>query len=281
MKNTVLLTVYYCLCALSLAGNGGDVPWFAQRLEILRGEVGRMERDAGGNAAGLIQSRVDFGDALLVAREHEKAIRQYELGLALQEQAFRGLIGQDIVPRLTERLRILTRIGNALLDSNQNGKALHVLNKAVALASWGVDSRDDAVRDLRTAHALSLVHTLPISEVDSFFRQLHESAVKAYPKDNPVLARILDRWAIIHVANGMHTEAIAHVRKSLRIKENAFGAQHPFVAESLAMLASLEYEHGDRQLVEALLQRVLAIRTAAFGEDHPLTQTAKANLAGN
>lgn len=275
-----ILPVSACLSlvtlALALAADGGG--WFAQRLEVLRGEVGRFERGPDRTHAGFVKSRIDLGDALLVAREHEDAIRQYEQALALQEQAFQGLSGQDIVPGLTEHIRILTRIGNALLDSNRNGKALHILNKAVSLASWGVDSRDDVIRDLRTAHALALVHTLPIGEVDSFFRQLHESAVKAYPQAHPVLARILERWVVIHVANGRHAEAIALARQSLGIRENAYGVQHPLVAESLAIQASLEYAHGDRALVEGLLQRVLEIRLAAFGEDHPLTQAARENI---
>ena len=277
MKRSVI-TLYF---VLAVAVQGETTPWFAGQLDVLQGKVDRYERDPDPDPVGHMQSRVELGDALLVTRAYEKAIKQYELALALQQQEFRGLTGQDIVPKVIERIRILTRVGNALLDFNQNSRALRILNQAISLASWGVDSRHDAVRDLRTAHALALVHTLPFGEVDAFYRQLHESALNAYPPLHPVLARILDRWAVINVANGKYASAIDHVRQSLLIKEKAFGLQHPFVADSLAMLASLEYARGDRDLVEALLQRVLAIRTAAFGEAHPLTQTANMNLQEN
>lgn len=275
----ILCVVCLAICKLALAASGEDVPWFVGRLELLRGKFDETDGDLAPDTAGVVQSRLELGNALLVTREYEMAIKQYDLALALQQQEFRGLTGQDIVPRLIVRVDILTRVGNALLDSNRNNsRALRILNQAISLANWGVDSRHDAVRDLRTAHALALAHTLPIGDVDAFFRQLNESALNAYPQDHPVLARILDRWALINVANGKHAEAIDRVRKSLRIKEKAFGEQHPFVAESLAMLASLEYAHGDRELVAGLLQRVLDIRVAAFGDAHPITQTARDNI---
>ncbi len=262
---------------VALHGNESASPWFLDHVHRLSSQVERYAANPPSDAAAQIEVLAALGDALLVMRDYDAAIKQYEAALDIQQKLFQNLDGEDIVPGLIQRIALRTRVGNALLDAGQNMRARRILEQTLALASWGVDGSHEVVRDLRTAHSLALVFTLRLEEADTLYAQLYEAARNAYPPDHPVLARIMTRWAIVDVSLERYAEAIDRVQQSLEIEKSSLGPEHPSVADRYAMLASLHYAHGDRALVEGFLTQVHKIRLAAFGEPHPLTQEALEN----
>ncbi len=271
-------TVPLMLLTLILGSLQAQAGWVPQRMQALRESIEQIEALEGTNSLALVAPIADLGDTHVLVREYETAISHYRRALDIHQQQFLGLEGQDIRPMLRLRVDLMTRIGNCLLDQNRNSEALDWLQRTTGIASWGLDENLDEIRNLRTALALATAHTLPFREVDNFFHNLYRSARRAYPRNHPDLARILDRWVVIQVANENLRRAATTARDSLRIKENAFPDEHPFIADGSSMLASLYYARGRRRGIEDLLNRVLEIRTAAFGSDHPLTRAAHDNL---
>jgi CHAT domain-containing protein/Tfp pilus assembly protein PilF len=69
---------------------------------------------------------------------------------------------------------------------------------------------------------------------------------------------------------GEYREAIPKAREALALREQALGAHHPAVAESLQSLADLLRETGDYAEARPLYERALAIRETALGREHAL-----------
>jgi tetratricopeptide (TPR) repeat protein len=68
--------------------------------------------------------------------------------------------------------------------------------------------------------------------------------------------------------------------RSLSIKEQQLGADHPDVATSLNNLASFYYFQGRYNEAEPLFGRSLSIREQQLGADHPDVANSLNNLAG-
>ena len=68
-------------------------------------------------------------------------------------------------------------------------------------------------------------------------------------------------------------------KRSLSIKEKAFGPEHPETAASLNNLAALYVKTADFDKAEFLYQRALSIREKAFGPEHIETAISLNHLA--
>jgi CHAT domain-containing protein len=78
---------------------------------------------------------------------------------------------------------------------------------------------------------------------------------------------------------GKYDAALPHAERALAIRENALGAEHPLVAQSLDNLAVLYYSKGEYAKAEPLYIRALAIREKVLGAEHPDVAISLNNLA--
>jgi CHAT domain-containing protein/Tfp pilus assembly protein PilF len=79
---------------------------------------------------------------------------------------------------------------------------------------------------------------------------------------------------------GKYAEAIEPCQRSLAIREQALGSEHPDVASALNNLALVYYSKGEYAKAEPLYQRALAINEKVLGDEHPDVATPLNNLAG-
>jgi tetratricopeptide (TPR) repeat protein len=83
----------------------------------------------------------------------------------------------------------------------------------------------------------------------------------------------------LYYSQGRYAEAEPLYRRSLQIREQQLGAEHPDTATSLNNLALLYRSQGRYAEAEPLYRRSLEILTATLGFNHPNTRTGRANLA--
>jgi tetratricopeptide (TPR) repeat protein len=101
---------------------------------------------------------------------------------------------------------------------------------------------------------------------------------EALPDPTP-LATSLNNLAGLYKSQGRYPEAEPLYRRSLQIREQQLGADHPDTATSLNNLAALYYSQGRYPEAEPLYRRSLQIREQQLGADHPDTATSLNNLA--
>ncbi|MEB3164920.1 MAG: tetratricopeptide repeat protein, partial [Prochlorothrix sp.] len=90
----------------------------------------------------------------------------------------------------------------------------------------------------------------------------------------------LNREALALDREGRYSEAEPLYKRSLSIREEQLGADHPDTAQSLNNLAALYQSQGRYSEAEPLYKRSLLIREQQLGADHPDTATSLNNLAG-
>jgi len=78
-------------------------------------------------------------------------------------------------------------------------------------------------------------------------------------------ARKLNDQAKSMYAAGRYAEALRLVRKTLSLREEALGPEHPDVADSLNNLAGLLSAQGDYAAARPLIERALKIQNAECG----------------
>ncbi len=93
------------------------------------------------------------------------------------------------------------------------------------------------------------------------------------------LSRSLDRLARIYHKQGRYGEAEPLYKRSLSIREQQLGPDHPDVATSLNNLALLYESMGRYGEAEPLVVRSLSIYEQQLGPDHPDVATSLNNLA--
>jgi tetratricopeptide (TPR) repeat protein len=93
------------------------------------------------------------------------------------------------------------------------------------------------------------------------------------------LAAALNNLALLYGDQGRYGEAESLHERSLAIREEALGSDHPDVAITLNNLANLYVAQGWYEEAEPLRERSLAIWEEALGSDHPKVATALNNLA--
>jgi len=77
---------------------------------------------------------------------------------------------------------------------------------------------------------------------------------------------------------GRYAEAEPLYQRSLAIREQQLGADHPDTAQGLNSLALLYYAMGRYAEAEPLLVRTLEIFINVLGKNHPSTQTVLGNF---
>ena len=83
----------------------------------------------------------------------------------------------------------------------------------------------------------------------------------------------------LYQAQGRYADAELLCKRSLAIREKAFGPDHPNVAEFAGHIAGLYQAKGRYADAEPLYKRSLAIHEKVLGLDHPDVATSLSNLA--
>jgi tetratricopeptide (TPR) repeat protein len=111
----------------------------------------------------------------------------------------------------------------------------------------------------------------------------HVQAIAALPTspalDTPPGADLLNQTGGYLYAQGRYDEAKPLYRRSLQIREQQLGADHPDVATSLNNLAELYRVQGRYGEAKPLYLRSLQIKEQQLGADHPDTALSLNNLA--
>jgi len=116
-------------------------------------------------------------------------------------------------------------------------------------------------------------------------QRIGQAAPSVSPQRSPALssalqeAERLNQLGIEQYRKAQYAQALESFQRSLAIKEQVLGANHPDVAATLNNLALLYQAQGQYGQAEPLLQRSLVILEQALGANHPNVATALNNLA--
>jgi tetratricopeptide (TPR) repeat protein len=104
-------------------------------------------------------------------------------------------------------------------------------------------------------------------------------APQASANDPIAEAAMLDRQAEALYQQGRYADAELRYKRTLAIREKAFGPNHPDVATSLSNLAVVYEAEGRPAAAEPLLWRSLVVREQTLGLNHPDVAASLNNLA--
>ena len=104
-------------------------------------------------------------------------------------------------------------------------------------------------------------------------RELLDSGVARldidFAEQPEIQARLMMTIGRVYASLGLFDTAQPLFEKALKLRREAFGAEHADVAESLAELADLLRETGDYEAAEPLFRRALVLRRKLLGDEHP------------
>jgi tetratricopeptide (TPR) repeat protein len=106
-----------------------------------------------------------------------------------------------------------------------------------------------------------------------------QKAIDLAAEDDSPLATDCNYLALLYKSMGRYSEAEPLLVRSLSIREQQLGADHPDTATSLNNLAQLYTSMGRYSEAEPLYVRSLSIREQQLGADHPDTATSLNDLA--
>jgi tetratricopeptide (TPR) repeat protein len=172
------------------------------------------------------------------------------------------------------------------------GGRIHERRGAYAVAeryyreSVGILARADA----RPESADALIHALGrlalvlrararYDGAERLLRRALAVAEKAFGRESPKMADLLNDLGMVHKRQGRFGDAEAAYRRALDIAEKALGPDHPSVATLYHNLGKLEHARGRYALGESMARRSLAIHRKALGPDHPRVADDAAALA--
>jgi tetratricopeptide (TPR) repeat protein len=110
-------------------------------------------------------------------------------------------------------------------------------------------------------------------------RETSQQGSEMSPSDLALLATSLNNLAGLYKSQGRYAEAEPLLERSLSIREQQLGPEHPDVATSLNNLALLYKSQGRYSEAEPLYERSLSIWEQQLGPAHPDVATSLNNLA--
>ncbi|MEO0309547.1 MAG: tetratricopeptide repeat protein, partial [Gloeomargarita sp. DG02_3_bins_56] len=206
---------------------------------------------------------------------------QQALSLLNRELAKLSPQQQQAARRDIQRFVAVARLNEGLLYASQgrHGEAQKRLQGNLELLEEALGRNDSTVVQMRQA-------------IESYRQQaknqpLTPQVPRQAPTASPTVAQSaelqeaerLHQQVIELYERGRYAEAIPLAQRSLAIREQALGKDHPDVATSLNNLAALYESQGNYGAALPLYQRSLAIREQALGKDHPDVATSLNNLA--
>jgi tetratricopeptide (TPR) repeat protein len=169
---------------------------------------------------------------------------------------------------------------NSVLSVEQLEESL-----AKAIAKWGTDSSNVVMlyaqlgnsysQRLRSGKSLDREREFTLAQ-DYFQRSIE--LLSKFEQLN-ALAKFSNELAFLYYSLGKYAEAEPLYVRSLAIREQKLGANHPDTANSLNNLAGLYESTGRYKEAEPLFVRSLAISEQELGANHPNTANSLNNLA--
>jgi tetratricopeptide (TPR) repeat protein len=156
---------------------------------------------------------------------------------------------------------------------------------AKAIAKWGADSSNVATLYFqlgnlysdRVRSGQSDNREQEVKLVQDYLNRAIELQIKFEQQE--ALATSLNNLAFFYYSMGRYAAVEPLLVRSLAIREQELGANHPDTAASLNNLALLYYSMGRYAEAEPLYVRSLAIDQEVYGENHPKIATNLNNLA--
>ncbi|MEM9463258.1 MAG: tetratricopeptide repeat protein [Myxococcota bacterium] len=166
--------------------------------------------------------------------------------------------------------------GNLRNDNGQYVEAEQDLRRAYTRA---VEHRHDDVA-LDTAQRLTFVVGVQLARHDEGqqWGEMVSLPLAQRSKESLELAESLNTLGNVSSRHGKYEEAKRYYRKAVRLRQEAFGADHPDVATILDNLGVVLKSQGKYEEAKAYHQRALAIREKALGPDHPNVAYSLNNL---
>lgn len=130
----------------------------------------------------------------------------------------------------------------------------------------------DAPRAHRTLEdARGLLDEGRYEEAENLARAILAEVERSESGESPEVADVLDLLveALFRAGKSRQSETLAFAERSLAIRENALGPDHPEVAGSLVGLAMVRGYVGELQEAEQHLERARRIRESVLGDEHP------------
>jgi tetratricopeptide (TPR) repeat protein len=178
------------------------------------------------------------------------------------KQAADVLVDVDYAP---VQIELAFQQGEVLEGLGEYEAAEKALGRALAQATAQLDAE---VMRRSAAKLLFIVgHRLRRpDEAQHRYRDLVEALAEGNADAQAELAHNL---AITYIARGEYDEAQRYFERANAIIEQAFGADHPKIANGHAGLANVHYARGELEAAQRHFERALAIDEQALGPDHP------------
>jgi len=239
--------------------------------------------------------RGDLETIVLKAIEKEPD-RRYQSAAALADDIRRFLTRQPILARppstayqlrkLVARNKLAFGIGTALV-------LVCVIGAGVT--TWlywnAVTARRVAVQQQRAAEAVSDFLATTFSSIDprnaqgrdvGVLRELIDDAARRVDVElvgQPIVQAAVDTViGQAYFSLGLYDKAEPHVLRSLQIRRETLGPEHPKTLDALHELAVLRMDQGKLDEAEALHRQVYETRLRVLGETHPDTLMSMNNL---
>jgi CHAT domain-containing protein len=233
------------------------------------------QRNQGDNVEALFQRASE----LTQQGKYAEAEPLYQRALAILNQALTKLSPQQrqAIRRQVQGLVALAGINRGLLLASQgrHGEAKQMFQESLGVLEQALGRNHPDVIKMRQAFTT--------------YAQQQQQARQTTPQVSPQRptgqsfalqeADRLNELGMEQYRKAQYAQALESFQRSLAIREQALGANHPDVASSLNNLANLYHSQGQYSKAEPLYQRSLAIWEQALGANHPDVAVSLNNLA--
>jgi tetratricopeptide (TPR) repeat protein len=235
------------------------------------------QRNQGDNVEALFQRASE----LTQQGKYAEAEPLYQRALAILNQALANLSPQQrqAIRSQVQALVALADMNRGLLLASQgrHGEAKQMFQESLGVLEQALGRNHPDVIKMRQAFTT--------------YAQQQQQARQTTPQVSPQRptgqsfalqeADRLNELGMEQYRKAQYAQALESFQRSLAIREQALGANHPDVATSLNNLANLyQRAQGQYSKAEPLYQRSLAIREQALGANHPDVAVSLNNLAG-
>jgi tetratricopeptide (TPR) repeat protein len=234
------------------------------------------QRNQGDNFEALLERAAE----LTQQGKYAEAEPLYQRALAILNQALTELSPQQrqAIRRQVQGLVALAGINRGLLLASQgrHGEAKQMFQESLGVLEQALGRNHPDVIKMRQAFTT--------------YAQQQQQARQTTPQVSPQRptgqsfalqeAYRLNELGMEQYRKAQYAQALESFQRSLAIREQALGANHPDVAQSLHNLAFLYQAQGQYSKAEPLYQRSLAIYEQALGANHPDVAVSLNNLAG-
>lgn len=202
--------------------------------------------------------------------QYEEAIELFEQDLKIVTSSF-GENHPNAATVLNGLGLAHERNGDYDISLNYQERALTIMEK-----TFGINHPDTVtmLNDIANIHNIRGDHDKAIA----IYNRAFETSVARFGS-HPNEAMNLNNLGLSCFRQGKLDEAMGHLEKSLKMKKEAFGEDHPIIASTLVNIANIHMARGDMIQAIDLYNQSLAIIEKKIGKEHPQYAGILSNLA--